>query len=454
MTRGPAWRWHSAMQGVSWPAIPAPAGAAVMAVLHQLERTQWLSPPELRARQFGQLEVLLRHCHASVPWYQRRWAGAYDPVAPLGEEVFAQLPILTRRELQDHPQELRSVSPPAAHGTVRESRSSGSTGVPVRFLTTNLTGLFWNAFTLRDHAWHQRDLGLKLAVVRRETSKEALGNWGPATEGLVWTGPTVGNSVFADAQSVLQWLDEERAPYLFTYPSLVRELAKLSLARGTGLPGLREVRTLAESVPAELRELCRDAWQVPVTDVYSASEAGYLALQCPHHEHYHVQSEGVLLEVLDDAGRPCAPGQVGRVVVTTLHNFAMPLVRYDIGDYAEPGEPCACGRGLPVLKRILGRVRNTLFTADGRRYWPAFGMLALSEVAPILQHQFVQRAYDKLELRLVVPKPLTAEQEARFRQHILGNLPTAMHLDIVYCERIERSASGKFEDLVSEVSAA
>jgi hypothetical protein len=99
-------------------------------------------------------------------------------------------------------------------------------------------------------------------------------------------------------------------------------------------------------------------------------------------------------------------------------------------------------------------VRNTLFTADGRRYWPAFGMLALSEVAPILQHQFVQRAYDKLELRLVVPKPLTAEQEARFRQHILGNLPAAMHLDIVYCERIERSASGKFEDLVSEVSAA
>lgn len=245
----------------------------------------------------------------------------------------------------------------------------------------------------------------------------------------------------------------ERPAYLFTYPSLVGEIAKLSLLRGLGLPGLREVRTLAESLHPDLRELCRRAWGVPLTDVYSASEAGYLALQCPQHEHYHVQSEGVLLEVLDEAGAPCAPGQVGRVVVTPLHNFAMPLVRYDIGDYAQVGGACDCGRGLPVLKRIVGRVRNTLVTADGKRYWPAFGMLTLSkEVAPILQHQFVQKAYDLLELRLVVPAPLTPEQEGRFRQHILANMPPDMRLQFVYCDGIERSASGKYEDLVSEVS--
>jgi phenylacetate-CoA ligase len=89
--------------------------------------------------------------------------------------------------------------------------------------------------------------------------------------------------------------------------------------------------------------------------VYSSDEAGYIALQCPEGEHYHVQSESLLLEVLDAAGSACMPGQVGRVIVTTLNNFAMPLVRYDTGGDAEVGPPCACGRGLPVLRSLVER---------------------------------------------------------------------------------------------------
>ena len=88
--------------------------------------------------------------------------------------------------------------------------------------------------------------------------------------------------------------------------------------------------------------------------MYSCEEAGYIALQCPQAEHYHCQSESVLVEVLDDEGRPCTPGQVGKVVLTALHNFAMPLIRYENQDYAEVGPPCACGRGLPVKRADNG----------------------------------------------------------------------------------------------------
>jgi phenylacetate-CoA ligase len=104
-----------------------------------------------------------------------------------------------------------------------------------------------------------------------------------------------------------------------------------------------------------------------MVDMYTCQEAGYLALQCPDHPHYHVQSENVLLEVVDDQGLPCAPGEVGRVLVTSLNNFATPLIRYEIGDYAEVGAACSCGRGLPVLKRIMGRYRNLLTLPDGTR---------------------------------------------------------------------------------------
>ena len=454
MTLVPTWRYESAVPGVAWPVIPAANGAMTLAVLHQLEQSQWLEPQRLRQLQLEQLAVVLRHVFATVPYSKARWSGLYDPAAPLTYERFARLPLLARRDLQRHFNELRSANPPAAHGAAEERRTSGSSGAPVRFLTTPLTGLYWNAFTLRDHAWHRRDLSLTLGVIRRETEVSDVANWGPATAGLIATGRALGRSIQGDAASHLDWLLERDPDYLYTYPSLIAEMVRLSVARGVRPRKLREVRTLAESLPPGLRERVREAWGVPLTDLYSASETGYLALQCPEHEHYHVQSENVLLEVLDEAGAPCSPGQVGRVVVTPLHNFAMPLIRYDIGDYAEVGAPCDCGRGLPVLKRILGRVRNMLTTADGKRYWPVFGTRAIMDAAPVLQHQFVQKGFDLIEARLVVAAPLTPAQEQAFRERVLSQLPAGMTLQIVYRERLERSASGKFEDFVSEVSAA
>ena len=78
-----------------------------------------------------------------------------------------------------------------------------------------------------------------------------------------------------------------------------------------------------------------------------------------------MQAENVLLEIIDAAGNPLPPGNVGRVVITVLHNLAMPLIRYEIGDYAAFGGECTCGRGLPVLERIVGRARNMLRLPDG-----------------------------------------------------------------------------------------
>ena len=451
--RVPPWPLQSSIAGVAWPAVPTPGAAILLSVLHQLEQSQWSSADELQAMQLRQVDAVLRHAYATCDGYRARWTGVYQPNAPLTYAALARLPLLTRRALQDEFDALRSRSPPEAHGPPVEQRTSGSTGAPVRLLTTRLCGLYWNAFTLRDHLWHRRDLRKKLAVIRRETEKGQHANWGTATAGVVATGPSVGHSIRTDAAALLDWLHGERPGYLLTYPSLVKELARLSLSRGVRLPGLAEVRTLAESLGPEVRILCRDAWGVGVTDMYSATEVGYIALQCPDHTHYHVQSEGVLVEILDDAGRPCTPGQIGRIVVTSLHNFAMPLVRYDIGDYAEVGAPCDCGRGLPVLTRILGRVRNTLVTADGNRYWPIFGTRALMESAPIRQYQFVQKTPQRVDARLVVTTPLTAEQEGRFRERVTSQLPPGIELHLVYVDRLERSASGKYEEFVSEVAA-
>ena len=445
--RRPTHRWDYACEfpGTVWPAVPSAAAAGVLSLLLQLERSEWLSAERLAGRQQEQLDVLLEHAYRTVPWYRERW-----PAAPRASDL-PELPLLSRRDVQDGFRELHSRSAPPEHGVISEASTSGSTGAPVRVARTAIVDLMWRALTLRDHRWHGRDLSGTLAAIRRGIGRGSSPSWGAATDGLVATGPCLTLDVDVGAAGQLEWLVRHAPAYLLTYPSLAAELARLSIERRRGLPGLLEVRTLGESLDEDVRSLCREAWGVPLTDVYSADEVGYIALQCPDHEHYHVQAESVLVEVLDERGAPCEAGQTGRVVVTDLHNFAMPLVRYDIGDYAEVGEPCPCGRGLPVLKRIAGRVRNMLVTPQGARFWPSSGLRKQTEVPKLRQYQFVQKAPDLLEAKMVVSQPLSAAEEEYLLGRIRSRLPQGIRVAVRYVESIPRSAGGKYEEFVCEV---
>ncbi|MCH8037825.1 MAG: tetratricopeptide repeat protein [Proteobacteria bacterium] len=206
---------------------------------------------------------------------------------------------------------------------------------------------------------------------------------------------------------------------------------------------------LSETLDPAVRESCMRVWNATLSDAYSSEELGMIAFQCPENTHYHLQAENLFVEILDEEGALCAPGQVGRVVVTDLHNFAMPLIRYEIGDYAEAGEPCPCGRGLPVITRILGRTRNMLTLPSGEQIWPAFAK-ALREALPQLrQAQLVQRTLDEIEVRLVVARPLTPREEDRARRALGKALSDAFAYRFVYVDEIPRSAAGKFEEVKS-----
>ncbi len=447
----PAWHIESALPGTAWPAVPAPDAAALLALHYQFEHTQWLAADALSALQLTQLASVAAHAYATVPHYRERWAGLYDPSAPLTWEAFARLPLLTRSDLQTRFELMKSVRIPAQHGAVVEARTSGSTGTPVCVLKTAVCGLAWRAFTLRDHAWHRRDLGGKLAAIRHGVARAEGDGWGGATQGAVRTGRAATFPVTADVGEQLDWLQSQNPDYLLSHPTNLAALAQLSMERGVRLPRLREARTSGEIVSAEVRKLCRAAWNVGVSDMYSSNELGYIALQCPDTGCYHVMAEGVVVEVLDDTGKSCKPGMIGRVVATALNNFATPLLRYEIGDFAEVGAPCRCGRGLPALSRIIGRVRNMLVMANGKRFWPGFGLRGLTGELRIRQHQLVQKSRELIEVRLVADAPLDAAQEGRLRRQLLSKLPPEFRVNVVYCDAIPRSAGGKFEDFVSEV---
>ena len=165
-----------------------------------------------------------------------------------------------------------------------------------------------------------------------------------------------------------------------------------------------------------------------------------------------MQSEGVIVEVLDDTGAPAAPGELGRVVVTALHNLSMPLIRYDIGDLGELGPPCDCGRGLPVLRRVVGRSRGLFTLPSGERRWPLVGFARFREVAPaIRQFQIIQETRDLITARFTVDAPLTAGEESALTEIIRAALRHPFTVRFEYPAVIAREKNGKLHDVWSRV---
>ena len=447
---GENWLLQSAVPGFTWPAIPTAQDAALLGVLHQLDASQWHSRPALEAAQFKQLETVLRHAWNTVPHYGSAWAGVYDP-AVAARDMLPRLPLLTKPQLQESFGELKSRAVPPSHGSLGEARTSGSTGTPVRVVKPEAMFLLLHAMTARNHLWRKREPGRPLCVIRQGVAAADHPTWGTPLDRVFATGPAHVMGVEPDVDFLLAWLEAKRPGYILTYPTLAAALARLSIERRTRLPTLLEVGTLGEPVDEATRALCRDAWDVPLADMYSAEEVGYIALQCPDSSLYHVQSENVIVEVLDHSGNPCAAGEIGRVVVTDLHNFAMPLIRYEIGDYAEVGPACPCGRGLPTLKRIAGRTRNMLVTADGKRYWPSFNQRKSLDIVASRSMQFVQVHFDHVEARLVLSQPLTARQRMMLSELFAELLPAGVRVSVVQVPSLPRGPGGKFEEFVCAI---
>ena len=181
--------------------------------------------------------------------------------------------------------------------------------------------------------------------------------------------------------------------------------------------------------------------------MYSTEETGCIAFECAEHGRLHVQAEDVLVDVLDDAGRPCAAGAVGQVVVTPLHNFAMPLIRYAVGDLAEVGEGCACGRGLAVLRRVIGRIRGMVRLPDGAQFYLNYQYM-LEGFGSVIQFQIVRRAEEELEMKLVASRELSEGQAEELRRRVRERFKYPFAVTVTYVDEIPRGPGGKFQDYV------
>lgn len=437
---------------LTWPSVVSGQQGTLYALAYQLRDSQWWSAEEIRSYQYSQALVLLRHAVSSVPFYRERLQPALLQ-GGISEDDWQQIPLLSRAEAQQFFVELQSLFIPKAHGDVFEKQSSGSTGQPVCVKAAAVSNIFFAALNLRLNEWAGLEHSSAMAYIRMLDGKPPVSR---ADKKIPWaathhSGPLYTLDITTPLHEQLRWLEDCEADYLMTYPSNLAALLDAYETSGSGLKTIRQILTMAEILHPSMRAKAASLG-VPVYDCYSSTEVGIIALQCPQSDEYHLQSESLLVEVLDENNQPCQPGETGRVVVTDLHNFIMPLIRYEIGDYAVVGEPCACGRGLPVVSRIIGRERNRVTLPDGERIWPiGWSSTEMKKIAPIRQIQMIQKSLHRIEVKLVVDRVLLSAEEQRLTRLFQEKLSHPFDLDYHYCDHIPRSAGGKFEDIICQL---
>lgn len=441
----------------AWPRYVS-MKSGLPAVLDGLRETERLPAADLRLGQSRQLKRLLQWAAVQSPFY--RDAGWTDDVLVELDrrpdafwDVWRNVPILAKSDLRARGASIHALSVPDDQKPVGSTLTSGSTGIVVEVRTTAITRALWSALTVREHLWQGRDASKRLGVIRyrsagdRDPAGRDQPSWGPPVGSLFRTGRASVIHVGHSVDTLAQWAARFDPHYLIAYPSIAEPLLERIGEMPLRALHLEEFRFISEPVDPALERSLVDRRGLRVTDIYSANEVGNIAFRCERGS-LHVQSESLLVEILDERWRPCAPGETGRLVVTALHNLATPLIRYDLGDYATPGEPCGCGRGLPVIRQVRGRVRSLVETPDGRRFWPV-ELGKVRRVPAIRQAQFVQSAIDTIRLNFVSDQPLTTGEEGQAAEAVRAALGYPFKVELVRVDEIPRGPTGKFEEFMS-----
>ena len=379
-----------------------------------------------------------------IPFYTTHYSRAASV------ESFSQLPILKRSDVHELFASVRSMYPGATD--LMHDSSSGSTGMPAEFLFDNShqRGRFASrARYLRAYGWHplRRTVWLVgdrfILDVGDEPDTQLVRS--KLMRGITFI------RVSSNLEEQFEQIVKVDPVYLYSFPSVLDGLLAMLQRTDRQLRSLKCIFTGAEVVDDSLRERARRVLGVEIADNYGSTEA-FLAWQCPAGS-YHINAEHVLVEILGTDGGPVAPGEIGRVIVTTLENRLMPLIRYEIGDWAyATNAQCRCGRTLPLIERLAGREMSLFRLADGRLASP-YELIGLMKKRPeILQFQIVQKSLDSYLVRHVSRDPLDPDAESWIRVKFNEILRSSVKVSFERVASIDRLPNGKFIPAISEVT--
>lgn len=432
--------------------VTALRGELVGKYLREYEKMQWQTPSQIADYQTAKLKKLLQHAYKNTTYYKQLFRENNISVNDIQTlEQLQKLPITTKSNIVEFSKEIQSNK---KFFLTSNKTTGGSTGQAVT-ITKNSDALARErAATWRAYKWAGVGIGDKQARFWGTplTTKNKL-----FYKAVDYISNRTRLSAFnINKQSLQNYYHELTAlkpAYLYGYVSMILDFAAFILENNyTPLASLKCIITTSEALSQESRLIIESAFKVKVFNEYGCGEVGSIAHECEY-GNMHIMADNVIIET-DTSTSP--DGTSGQIIVTDLHNYAMPLIRYNIGDFATLSDkPCLCKRGLPIIKKIHGRAYDVIKDPDGNKYHPEILMYIFEDLKSqnlgIKQFQVIQKEIDLLKITIISDAEYDQKVEDLITLRIRNDIHPAFKTVFNYTDCIHREKSGKLRIIKSEL---
>ena len=413
--------------------------------LRAFEKTQYLSHAELQQIQVLRARDLFSHAYMNCPFYRRLMINArFDPAKLSSIEDVSVLPLLTKRHIQDFGPDLKAAN--MSEMDPIHNQTGGSTGSPLQFLVDRKRFDSRYASTIRHDRWAGVRVGDWKAVLWGARLDQLLTKswWDHCRNTFLYRAIELNTSSIRkdDWRAFIAAIRKQQPRTLVAYAQSAALFAKYIQEHNISDIAFESVITTAEVLMPADRAVIEKTFHCRVFNRYGCREVSVIASECEQHTGMHINAEALLVEIVPD---PAIPPPAGKIVITDLFNYSMPLIRYEIGDVGSFADiqACSCGRGLPLLAQVNGRTTDFLTLPDGRKISGPALTLVVADMADVRQVQFVQRASGHITLRVVPGRDYGAHTALELRKRLSLYLEQMASLDIEEVDGIASEVSGK-----------
>jgi phenylacetate-CoA ligase len=419
----------------------------------ELERSQYWPEERLRETQWRKLQKILRFVYENNGFYRRRFQDAgVSPSEIRSPEDIRRLPLLTKAEVRSNTRAM--ISRGFAIEKLQTAKTGGSTGKALEIYFSEECSELRNACALRHDRWTGWERGEPIAACwgnphLPKRFKDKLTQW--ALRPIIYL-----DTMNVNEQSVKMFIDDWRRvkpTLLFGHAHSIFIFAKY--LQNLKIADIHPKGILSSSmmlIPSE-RKRIEELFGIKVVDRYGCEEVGLIACECEKHEGMHLNIEHLFIEFIKEDNSPAGPGEPGRIVVTDVLNHAMPLIRYQVEDVGVPTDKqCSCGRGLPLMETVAGRVADFLIKGDGTRV-AGISLIenTLTHFPGLDQMQIVQHERELFEIRLVAGADYNSVVDRHLVKYFKSIFGNEVQIDISLVESILSEESGKFKFSICKI---
>jgi phenylacetate-coenzyme A ligase PaaK-like adenylate-forming protein len=421
----------------------------------EFEKNQWLSECELVDYQNEHLRQLIEHAYATVPYYHDLFKKLnLTPIDFKSIKDLYKLPVLTKKIINDNFYRLLSTAIPKRK--MRHGHTSGTTGSPLNVNYDINTCVAHHAADWRQKYWAGLEYGKAYAslqgrvIVPTNQSKQPF-----------WRKNYINNQLFFSAFHLTEVnlpyyfdkLTKENIQFLEGYPSNIYILALYLIKKSITFP-MKAILTSSETLFEYQKEAIEKAFSCKIFDFYGMAERVVFATECDHHQGHHLNFDYGITEFLDSNNESVSDGKLGKIVATSLHNFAMPMIRYQTNDLCSlKKDKCTCGRGFPLMDEVATKDEAIITLPDGRLISPSVLTHPFKPMKNIIESQIIQEKINLLRVKIVRNDIYNTKDEKELLHGFAERIGEDIAIELEYVKEIPRTSGGKFKWVTSRIKA-